>query len=276
MLKQELTPPVEDPKKWLLLIHGESGVGKTSWAAQIPGHYFVRTEEGCKGLFTYGETVTSWTQFVNDIIGEILKGADENWAGQRVIETLVVDVVEKLWWLCADWIAKNKQFMVRGVAQSFTDVRHVPYGLGYTDTTTEFMRVIRIIQRVGIGVVLISHTNYRHFKWGTEDLRRAEPDFSAGTVDEIVGECDAVGYFAIDEKVKKENQGGNLVTVAVEQGRFQYWQPQFLRIAKHRFDLPAAIPFPKYEGWSVYCEEFEKGAIRERERQMKTGSEHTA
>jgi hypothetical protein len=270
VLKQELTPPTEDPKKWLILVHGESGVGKTSWAAQIPGHYFVRTEEGCKGLFTYGETVASWGQFVNELVGEILKGANENWEGQRRVETLIIDVVEKLWWLCAEWIAKNKQFMVRGVAQSFTDVRHVPYGLGYSDTTTEFMRVIRLIQRVGIGVVLLSHTNYRHFKWGTEDLRRAEPDFSAGTVDEIVGECDAVGYFAIDEKVKKENQGGDLVTVSIEQGRFQYWQPQFLRIAKHRFDLPAAIPFPKYKGWSVYCEEFEKGATHERERQMKT------
>ena len=270
MLKQELTPPVEDPKKWLILIHGESGVGKTSWAAQIPGHYFVRTEEGCKGLFTYGETVTSWTQFVNDIVGEILKGADKNWEGQRRIETLIVDVAEKLWWLCADWIAKNKQFMVRGVAQSFTDIRHVPYGLGYSDTTVEFMRIIRLIQRTGVGVVLISHTNYRHFKWGTEDLRRAEPDFSAGTVDEIVGECDAVGYFAIDEKVKKEAQGESLVIVSTEQGRFQHWQPQFLRIAKHRFDLPEVIPLPKYEGWGVYCEEFEKGAAREQERQMKT------
>jgi len=266
MLNQEITPPVEDPKRWLHLIHGEAGVGKSTWAAQIPGHYFVRTEEGCKGLYTYGETVTSWEQFVNEVVADLAEGAKSEWKGQRQVEVLVIDVVEKLWWLCAAWVVKHKQFMVKGVAQSFADIRHVPYGLGYVETTTEFMRILRIVQRLKLGIILISHTNYRHFKWGSEDLQRAEPNFSAGTVDEIVGECDAVGYFSIDEKIKKENQNGALVTTAVEQGRFQHWQPQFLRIAKHRFDLPARLPLPKYGGWKVYCEEFEKGAKREREK----------
>jgi len=268
-LNQEVTPPVDDPRRWLHLIHGEPGVGKTSWAAQIPGHYFVRTEEGCKGLYTFGEDVTTWEQFVNNIVGELVKGVETNWEGQRKVETIVIDVVEKLWEICAKWIVKNRTFLVKGTPQSFADVRHVPFGIGYTDTTAELLRVIRVIQHLGIGMVLLSHTNYRRFPWGTEELRRAEPDFTPSTVDDIVGECDAVGYFATDEVAKKELVDGVIKVVSIEKGRFQYWQPQFLRIAKHRYDLPERFPLIKYEGWKDYCAEFAKGVEKERQRLIK-------
>lgn len=255
MLQQSKTERITDPRAYLTLVHGQAGIGKTSWAAQQEGHYFVSTEPGTKGLSVYGEECSSWKTFL-DIGQEIAQGRASNWddGKQREIKVLVVDTADRLWDLCGAHIARTKSFMIKGSAQQYEDVRHVPYGAGYSATTEEFLRVLIKLQFLGIGVTLLSHTHFERIKWGTEEFRRAGPDLY--TTDTIVGACDAVGYFDIEEKVTKQEVDGKLIPVAQGQ-RVQWWQPQFLRVAKHRLEgFPEKLLLPANTGYQVYLDAF--------------------
>ncbi len=259
-LAQTPAPIVENPREYLTLVHGAPGVGKTSWAAQIEGHYFIKTQEGTSGLKVYGDTCNSWKKFLK-IGKDLTEGVENNWKDQRRVEVVIIDTAQLAWEQCGEWLVANTQFMVKGSPQRFENIRHVPFGEGYKETTKEFLRVCNKIKSLGIGVILLSHTNFRQIKWGGEMVDRVEPFFVPSAVTSIVGDCDAVGYFDIDEQVEKKADeiSGELKIVKVGHARRQWWQPQFLRVSKHRLEgFSEKLDLPLNKGWQVYEEEFKK------------------
>lgn len=259
MLKQQPDGIESDPRKWLTLIHGEPGIGKTSFGAQIPGHYFTRAELGTKGLQTFGEPVSTWEEFVK-ICEALDAGVKDGWKDQREVKCLVIDTVEMLWAMCGVHVARTQQFMVKGTPTAFSDIKNVPFGLGYEATTTRLLKTLKEIQLLGIGALLISHSNYRRFKWKGEEVVRAEPDFSPAQVDNIMGACDAVGYLSSESEVKKVfKPDGSVEFTEHEDRRVQYWQPQFTRLAKHRLKgFPETLELPIDRGYETYLKAFEE------------------
>ena len=247
-IQTEPTEILEDPRKYVMMIYGCPGVGKTTWASQIPGHYFAKTEEGTKGLRVWGSPIQKWDDFLELCV------ALGKYEGERKIHTLVVDTLERLYWFCGDWLCKHKRFMVRGTPQSFEDIRHVPYGLGYAETAKEILRVFNKINLdLGLGLVLIAHERERTIIWRGEELPKYEPDLPPSAVTALTAFCDAVGRFEIKQKITKDK--GDVVQV--EEGRYQQWQPEFGTIAKHRLTgFPAILELPRDRGYQVYEQAF--------------------
>jgi hypothetical protein len=254
MLQQDPSKIITDPRLYTTCIYGEPGIGKTSWAAQVPGAYFIRTEEGTKGISVYGEPCLSWERFL-DLCVDLQKGKEDEWKDQREIKNVIVDTVENLYWLCGSWIARTKRFMIKGVPQEYEDIRFVPYGQGYIEVNNEIIRVFNKLVVLGFGLILISHEKERTIKWRGEELQKVDPNLPPSALTMIIGYCDAVGYFSMEEEIKKEG----VEVKRVEIGRYQYWQPSFLRMAKHRLTgFPERLPLPIDKGYEVYRQAFEE------------------
>lgn len=255
MLKQEPTEIIDDPSRYLTLIHGEAGIGKTTFAASILGHYFARTEEGTAGLRAYGQSITSWPEFIS-LCKDLKEGVETGWKDQREIKMLVVDVYELLLTLCGDYICAKEKFVVGGKSEKYKKMEDVPFGLGYKRATYILLLTLEQLRRLGLGIMLLSHTRHRLFKWKGQEFPKAGPRLSQGSMDSIVASCDAVAYFAAEEEVKRAADGS---VFSIEQGRYMIWAPGFQVIAKHRLKhFPEKTKVERLTGYQDYLKIFAK------------------
>ncbi len=252
-LTQTASSIVQEPRQFLHLIYGEPGVGKTSWCAQISGHYFISTEPGTKGVSVFGHNCLTWPDFMTTCI-ELKKARETNFEGQRVIEAVIIDSYDALWQMCGNHIMASETFIVKGRAEKFKRVEDVEYGKAYARVNSEVIGIVRKLGLLGFGVILIGHMKERLVKFRGQELTGVGLSSSQSVQDAIVKECDAVGYFMSEETIKKNDKGE---VESVELGRWQYWQPSFLRLAKHRLEgFPERLALPIGQGWQVYEDTF--------------------
>ena len=254
-LKQETTQIVDNPSKYLTLVYGPAGVGKTSWGMQIPGHYFLLTEMGVEGVEIFGEPVLNWEGFIEKCT-EIVEAKEKGFPDQRIITTIVIDTLDNLYEYAGDWICKNITFAEKGVRVRVAKIEDAPYGKGYKETNKLLIITLNKIMLHGLGVVLISHTKDREIAWAGQKFPVNMPNLIPSAVEAVVSACGAVGYFAIDEIVRKNEQGQ---VERVEQSRYQYWQPNFLILAKHRLrNFPERLLLEMDKGYTTYVAAFQE------------------
>ena len=254
MLQQEPTSIQIDPRRYLTLVHGEAGVGKTSWAQQIPGHYFMITESGTEGVRVFGDIILTWDDFLEKGT-ELVEAQAKGFEGQREVTTIVIDTYEALWERCGEWVCKHVVFTEKGVKQHFDRIDDIPYGKGYKEVSKILIGKLQKLLLLGFGIVLLSHTKERSVTWGGQTFSSYEPNLSPSAAQAIVDACGAVGHFVIEETIKK---GADGLPGQTEIGRWMYWQKQFLRVSKHRLDgFPARLPLPKGCGYETYVTAFQ-------------------
>lgn len=255
MLQQTPNAVETDPRKYLTCIHGPAGVGKTSFGAQMPGHYFLKTQVGTKGVQVYGEPILSWEGFIEKC-SELGQGLKEGWKDQREVKTVVIDVYEYLYAYAAKWICANQTFYENGVKQKFSRIEDVPYGKGYTRTNELLLEKLNRLMLLGFGVLVISQSKERPIKWRGQNFQAYAPNLPPTARDGLIGECDAVGFFNVEESTSK-NEAGEVIQR--EEGRTMYWQSTFLITAKHRLDgFPQSLPLPKGHGYETYLRTFQE------------------
>lgn len=146
------TEPEDDVRKYVVMLYGQAGIGKTSAAAEWPGALFLATEPGTKGLKRYeynadGGGVTSWELFraAIDLLIE---------DGGKQFKTAVIDTFDGAYDLCMDYTCRNL-----GIP-AISEDRHGKQdrsGKGWTALRHEFHGQIERLQQAGIGLVLTSH-----------------------------------------------------------------------------------------------------------------------
>jgi len=267
-LEQVRTEIETDPTRLLTLVHGEAGVGKTTFTSQIPGHYHLLAEPA-KGTSLYGGPILAWQSrdtadghgpigFVEKV-EELITAKRTSWKDQREIKVVVFDTYEVIWKLCGEWICKHQTFLVKGTQKSYTKVEDVPWGAGYKAVNNLLLSYIRKLGLLGFGVFMISHTRERTIEWRKQELTTYGPNLTQTSADAIVDACQAVGHFVVEEKV--ESEGGGPVIVATV--RKCFWQPTFLRVAKHHLtgfpeSLVVPVPDTSPNGWEVYIQAYNK------------------
>lgn len=255
-LAQTIHERVNDPRKYLTLVYGAAGVGKTSWLSQIPDYYLLWTEPGVDGIAPYGHGILSWEDFLDTCI--LLKaGQESNWKGQRPIAVVGIDTYDRLWALAGEWICQHVQFPKQGGGMAAYDrIEDVPFGRGYQAANKLCISKILKLKMLGFGIVLTSHVKERTIKWRGQDLTKCGPDLAPSAADAIVNECGAVGYMDIEENIEKNEQG---LIVKSERGRYMYWQPTFTFTAKHKLvGFPERLEMPLNRGWEIYTEAFQE------------------
>lgn len=253
-IAQEASEIVLDPRKYLTMLYGEAGTGKTTFFSQTPGAYFIKTEDGTQGVKIFGHNVTTWEEALQSF-NAILKMKDSGWKGVRKIETIIIDCYEKLWWMCGDYLCRTTRFLENGAPVKYDRIEDVTWGKGYNRTNGVVIGVLNKLMLLGFGVGLISHVREKIKTYAGKDLTSVGPNLSGSAADAIVDECGAVGYCCIEEKVQRDANGNLLLH---EQGRYIYWQPTFLRVAKHRLRrFPAKMPLRYGTGWADYEKVFQ-------------------
>ncbi len=263
MLQQSPSEIVTDPRKYLTLIYGIAGVGKTEFGAQIPGHYFLCTEAGTEGVRIFGDPILNWDAFL-DKCDEVVAAKRAGWKDAednpiREILTIVIDTYENLYWSAGAWICQHQTFPQKGVQQKYARIEDVPYGKGYTRTNELLIGKLNKLMLSGFGVLVISHSKERPITWRGEDFQSYGPKLPPSAADGIVDACGAVSFFNTEETTSKDADGN---VSKIEEGRYMYWQNSFLIRAKHRLPgFPAKLPLPRGKGYQTYLDAFTKTLI---------------
>lgn len=190
-----------------IMIVGEPGIGKSTFASKAPDALFLDVEQRTGHLDIRRLTPKSWTE-VKDIIIEVGKAAKE---GKPPCKWLVIDTLDHLALMVYEHVSS---------LHNVTSIELVEggYGKGYKiarDTVwREFIRLIDGLRGVGVGVLLLAHSNIKSVQ------NPAGPDYQTFglAVDKITdafftAQLDAIGYAAFEDNVKaKMDRKGNQVT----------------------------------------------------------------
>jgi hypothetical protein len=229
-----------------LLVYGTPGIGKTTFAAQIPGALFLTCEEGGGDMDYARIEVVSWRALM-DTLGEIERdGMPE---GYRV---LVLDTINGFSERCADFICE------RARCDSLEEVGG-GFGKGYTALQEEQWRARDTLDKIrakyGVHVVLIGHAHVKTFNDPTGPaydrymLRMNEKVSSVW-----VAWADVVAFATMDVTVKGGKRGkeiedpmGKGKATGGERTMFLSSAPAYE--AKNRYSLPDEIPL----SWSAFA-----------------------
>ena len=215
-----------------MLVYGPEGVGKTTFAAQVPGCVFIDTEGSTRHMDVARFDAPQELGDVLDALNYVLGHPEE--FGAVVIDT--VDWLEKL-------IFQNVC-----VEKKIANIEDIGYGKGYVYAKQKMQQILEVLQAIvdrGVHVVLVCHSMIRKFElpdeMGSYDrymLKLNEKNI-APIVKEWVDMMLFVNYRTDivtdpDGKTKK-GKGG--------QKRIMYANHSACWDAKNRFGLPDEMPF---------------------------------
>jgi hypothetical protein len=149
VLSDELTEPSGHLEDYIILLTGEKKIGKTTLAAEFNSErsYFLATEVGYRGLRIRKSDITDWR--TAKAAAKALKKAGKKYG------PIIVDTVDKLYQLCDEYICDK--LAIKNLADE-------DWGKGYAECRKEFDRFITTLSQIGVGLILITHTEEREVK----------------------------------------------------------------------------------------------------------------
>jgi hypothetical protein len=235
-----------------IVLQGQEGVGKTTFAAGCPGALFLTVEDGGGTLDIARVEIPEWPDLVRAVRDLI---ADPGDFKAVVIDT--IDTYEKrLWaWLCRE--------------NGWSSIEDAGYGKGYTAAGEEMDRLRAALDelrgRRGLDVILLAHVHVRPFNDPVgPSYDRYEMRLHKGTAALWSSWADAVLFACFDTTVMKAGKKGraSVLEDAMQKGkataveRVIYTSKEAAFDAKNRHGLPPELPlswpaFDKAIGWSA-------------------------
>lgn len=224
-----------------MVLYGPEGIGKSTFAAQLPQPLFIDTEGGTRHLDVqrFAERPSSWTLLLEQV--KYVQSHPE------VCRTLVIDTADWAEALCVRHICDKAQL---GGLEDFG------YGKGYVYLQEEFARLLQLLTDLaegrGVNVLLTAHAAMRKFEQPQEmgAYDRWELKLSK-KVAPLVKEWADLLLFAnyevimlTDTNKHKKATGGERVMYATHH---PCWD------AKNRHGLPDKLPF----AWAAIAQIFE-------------------
>jgi len=255
MLEKYKRKVMQKPEK--LVIEGEAGAGKTSFACQSHSKkepvFVINADDGGEHVFH-----KTGIEYIHDCIptGDVKENA-EKWDGVMTtlrelakdksdIKRLVIDSVDKL-----ETLAQGKVCVSHKIAH----IEDLGYGKGYAYARGEIAKLLSGLNYLrdnqNIQPILICHTQVRTINKPTMEpydsfVLKLHKSISA----DVMEWGDVILFVAFETIVKKIDSGFNRKdSRAMQSGkRFLYTSGSMGVDAKNRFDLPPEIP----ADWNEY------------------------
>lgn len=177
--------PKRDLGRSMIHIYGEPKIGKTTFAADAPGTWFIATEQGQDWVTVREPTlIHSWSQFLS-FCAFVQEEKPTRFADGTPIQTFAIDRIEGLFKMCEEYVRQQL-----GV-ESLDELGH---GKGWARLTNEWERVMNKIRRWPFGLIAISHARQREFKSKLTKVDRWEPDIGAAGLRWCLGAADLILY----------------------------------------------------------------------------------
>jgi hypothetical protein len=177
LLPKEKSTPKVDLSDFHFLLHSAPKVGKTTFAAQFPNVLFLATEQGHNSLACYKVDIDSWET--------LLAVGTELAAGGHGFTCAALDTIDNALALCRLHICKKY-----GIEHE-TDLS---YGKGYALILNEFSRVITKLSQLGLGLVMISHSEALEITTRTGTTHKMVPSVKDKARKLILGMSDFIFY----------------------------------------------------------------------------------
>jgi len=235
-LPTEMSEPEVDISRYVILIYGRSGIGKTTLCASFPKAIFFSTEPGTKGLRRYEYNaenggVQDWETLRQGI------SALEVDNGQH-FKTVVIDTISVAYDLCAQWVCEKF-----GV-EHMTDVG---YGKAWAALKTEFTDQLFRIVRAGYGLVMTCHSQFSKIsKHDGDEYDIIQPTLKNAALEVIKSVTDCMFYCEFVKRAGDTDAKRILIT-----------QGDDLVMAKARGDdWPRFLPMLEHNGYEVIRDAF--------------------
>lgn len=195
------------------LIYGESGTGKTTFAACMTDKqgrppYFIFTEKGHGVLNIWGQQITSWEGLIK--LKELLTGPKKKELLEK-FSCLVLDVGGDMDEMCARYTAAKHKA---------AHIGDLPHGKGWAAHEEEFKAVLNSLFAL-MPITLIAHSQQKEFMWNGEIIKAVAPQFSKRVMYYVNGKVDFILYMQ-PANTKKEHPEITMV-------------PELSRVAKARY-----------------------------------------
>lgn len=222
---------VRSNKPPLVVIYGEHGVGKTSWACSAPSAIVVRTEEGTGQIpgdaQTFDEICTKHEH--------VIAALDSLSTGDHPFRTVVIDSI--------DWC----EALIDAKVMADYSEKERSYGKEYAlaaDLMRDILsRLTRLRNERGMCVILTGHEQIKRFDDPCGDsYDRHQMKLGKKTGALVQEWADVIGFATHKVIVKKEDVGFKTKKIGASAGRvvrFQ-WSPAY--DAKCRYRIPEELP----------------------------------
>lgn len=184
VLPAEMTLPIFDLMKLIILIYGVPKIGKSTFCSNAEDVLFLATEPGLKALSVFAVQVNCW----KDIIA-----AGNELAKSDRFKTIVVDTVDIAYQLCMDHTCK---------VHNIKHPQDLDYGKGWSLVNREFSRVMTTMANLDRGLIFVSHAQEITLKSPTAEINKAVPTLGGKSRDFIMGLSDIILYAEINETKK--------------------------------------------------------------------------
>lgn len=221
-----------------ILLYGQHGVGKSTWAAGAPSPVFIDVEGGL------GDIECAKTEKVATF-GELCQ-AIQTLSSHPQFKTIVIDSV--------DW---TEGLIFQQVASDAgkKNIGKIEFGKGYTDAAEKWQYVINLLDRAvsaGKGIILLGHARVVRFENPeSQSYDRYEVDLHKSSAGMIQEWCDEVLFSSFRVFTRTEEQGfGKERTMAIGgKERYIRTNESAAAVAKSRLRLPDELPME----WSAYA-----------------------
>ena len=211
-----------------IALYAPEGIGKTTFAAQMPNPVFIDTEGG-SGFLDVVRTPrpTSWSMLLSQVQYFV--------SNPQELGTLVIDTLDWAERLCIEQFCASRQ--IKGIED-------MSYGKGYVYVAEEFGRFLNLLEELrlrGVHIFMTAHATIRKFeqpdelgsydKWEMKLSKKVAP-----MVKEFVDALLFANYetFVVKSDEKKNKvQGGR---------RVMYTSHHSCWDAKNRYGLPEKLP----------------------------------
>lgn len=227
-----LSGPAPKPRR--ILLYGQHGVGKSTFASQAPGAIFLNVEDGLGDIDCHRtDKLNSYADVISTI--SWLAGNDHPY------KTVVVDTL--------DWL---EGFIFQAVAaeKSKSEIEDIGYGKGYKFAAKKWHFLLKGFEYLrdakGMTTIFLAHAKIEKFDNPEgERYDRYEPDLNEIGSSIVQEWCDEVLFASFRVTIVTEDNGFNRT-----RGRAIGGKERFIRtnesaaaIAKNRLRLPDELEF---------------------------------
>lgn len=186
MLPTKKSVPESDLTKYLIMLYGKPGTGKTTLAAQFENPLFLMCEPGAKSLSVYKKDISSWKKLVATI--------DELETEKHSFKTVVIDTYSQAYEMCTDYVCRSL---------NVTHPSEAKWGRGWDAVYQEFAKQMSRLT-FKYGTVLICHAAEKEIEQldGTDKIMIA-PDTKSQSMKFITRAVDLVGYYYYGKSGKR-------------------------------------------------------------------------